>query len=193
MSNLKIGLTILTYFIAAIPFGILVAKAKGVNLRAIGSGNIGATNVYRALGAKFGSLVLILDALKGGIPTYISQIIGPEPGFHICIALIAVIAHSLSCFVKFKGGKGVATGLGVIVALNPMIGGILVVIAGALIYKTRYVALTSIVCSMLTPLLFYFLNSPKEYTIMMGLIGLFIIIRHRSNIVRLINGTENKV
>ena len=193
MTVLQLSLIGITYFIAAIPFGLLVARLKNINLREIGSGNIGATNVYRAMGAKYGILVFIFDAIKGGIPTYVATLVDPNPLFHILIGAIAVTGHSLSCYVKFKGGKGVATGAGVIIALSPIIGLVMIILAAILIYVTRYVALTSIVCAIATPLLFYILKYPIAYVGMFAVIGVFIIIRHRSNIERLLKGTENKV
>ena len=193
MTVLQLSLIGITYFIAAIPFGLLVARLKNINLREIGSGNIGATNVYRAMGAKYGILVFIFDAIKGGIPTYVATLVDPNPLFHILIGAIAVTGHSLSCYVKFKGGKGVATGAGVIIALSPIIGLVMIILAAILIYVTRYVALTSIVCAIATPLLFYILKYPLAYVGMFAVIGVFIIIRHRSNIERLLKGTENKV
>ena len=193
MTVLQLSLIGITYFIAAIPFGLLVARLKNINLREIGSGNIGATNVYRAMGAKYGILVFIFDAIKGGIPTYVATLVDPNPLFHILIGAIAVTGHSLSCYVKFKGGKGVATGAGVIIALSPIIGLVMIILAAILIYVTRYVALTSIVCAIATPLLFYILKYPIAYVGMFAAIGIFIIVRHRSNIERLLKGTENKV
>lgn len=193
MTVLQLSLIGITYFIAAIPFGLLVARLKNINLREIGSGNIGATNVYRAMGAKYGILVFIFDAVKGGIPTYVATLVDPNPLFHILIGAIAVTGHSLSCYVKFKGGKGVATGAGVIIALSPIIGLVMIILAAILIYVTRYVALTSIVCAIATPLLFYILKYPLAYVGMFAAIGIFIIVRHRSNIERLLKGTENKV
>ena len=193
MTVLQLSLIGITYFIAAIPFGLLVARLKNINLREIGSGNIGATNVYRAMGAKYGILVFIFDAIKGGIPTYVATLVDPNPLFHILIGAIAVTGHSLSCYVKFKGGKGVATGAGVIIALSPIIGLVMIILAAILIYITRYVALTSIVCAIATPLLFYILKYPLAYVGIFAVIGIFIIIRHRSNIERLLKGTENKV
>ena len=193
MNLLIISWIFISYFIAAIPFGLLIANVNNVDIRNIGSGNIGATNVYRSMGAKYGILVFFLDALKGGIPTYVATLIGPLPWFHITVGAIAILGHSLSCYVKFKGGKGVATGAGVILALSPLIGISVVTLAFLLIYFTRYVALTSIICSIITPLLFFSLGYPNSYSIMFSIIGLFIIFRHRSNIKRLLEGTENKV
>ena len=193
MTVLQLSLIGITYFIAAIPFGLLVARLNHINLREIGSGNIGATNVYRAMGAKYGIVVFLLDAIKGGIPTYVATLVDPNPLFHILIGAIAVTGHSLSCYVKFKGGKGVATGAGVIIALSPIIGLVMIILAAILIYVTRYVALTSIVCAIATPLLFYILKYPIAYVGMFAAIGIFIIVRHRSNIERLLKGTENKV
>ncbi len=145
------------------------------------------------MGAKYGIVVFLLDAIKGGIPTYVATLVDPNPLFHILIGAIAVTSHSLSCYVKFKGGKGVATGAGVIIALSPIIGLVMIILAAILIYITRYVALTSIVCAIATPLLFYILKYPIAYVGMFAVIGIFIIIRHRSNIERLLKGTENKV
>ena len=193
MSLLIISWIIISYFIAAIPFGLLIANLNNIDIRNIGSGNIGATNVYRAMGVKFGILVFFLDALKGCIPTYVAMLIGPLPWFHITVGAIAILGHSLSCYVKFKGGKGVATGAGVILALSPIIGISIIALAFLLIYLTRYVALTSMICSIITPLLFFSLGYPNSYAMVFSIIGLFIIYRHRSNIKRLIEGTENKV
>tara|TARA_B100000427_G_scaffold185740_1_gene154477 strand:- start:53 stop:634 length:582 start_codon:yes stop_codon:yes gene_type:complete len=193
MNLLIISWIFISYFIAAIPFGLLIANINNVDIRNIASGNIGATNVYRAMGAKYGILVFFLDALKGGIPTYVATLIEPLPWFHITVGTIVILGHSLSCYVKFKGGKGVATGAGVILALSPLIGLSVITLAFLLIYFTRYVALTSIICSIITPLLFFSLGYPNSYSIIFSFIGLFIIFRHRSNIKRLLEGTENKV
>ncbi len=186
-------LIIVTYFLAAIPFGYLVAKLKNIDLRQIGSGNIGATNVYRAMGLSYALFVFLLDALKGGIPTYIAMIFFDEPWIHIGIGSLAIVGHSLSIYVKFKGGKGVATGLGVLCALSPLICGVIVIMAIVLIYTTRYVALTSIVGSIMAPCLFYILGYPIEYVSVLCVISVFIIIRHKTNIKRLWEGNENKV
>lgn len=182
-----------TYFVSAIPFGLVVATVKGVDLRSIGSGNIGATNVYRAMGIKYAVIVFLLDGLKGWGATALVMLLTSNPVVHVVIGSIAIIGHSLSFFVKFRGGKGAATGIGVICALSPIICLIVVVIAALLIYVTRYVSLATVICSILTPILFVGFGYPSAYIVMLSLIGLFIIYRHRENIKRLIQKKENKI
>ncbi len=182
-----------TYLVAAIPFGLIVAKSKGIDLRTVGSGNIGSTNVYRALGIKYAVIVFILDSIKGAIPTYLAIYFIDNPWVHVAIGAIAIVGHSLSCFVKFKGGKGAATAIGVIIALGPSVSVITILLAIVMIAITRIVSLTTITCSVLTPLLFYIFDYPLEYTLSLAVIAMFIIARHRANIVRLIQNKENKI
>lgn len=182
-----------TYFLGAIPFALIVSKLKGVDLRKIGSGNLGATNVVRGMGWFYGFLVLALDALKGYIPVTLSLTWSDSPWTHVSIGALAIAAHSLSVFVKFKGGKGAATGLGVLLALSPDVFVIVFAIAVIAIGVTRYVAPTTIFCAFITPLLLYVREYPMPYVMVIGLICFFIIMRHYTNIVRLIQGKENKV
>lgn len=184
---------VVTYFIAAIPFGLLVSNAIGVDLRKIGSGNIGATNVYRGCGLKWAIVVFICDGLKGFGPVYVATLLWQDPLFHLAIGLVSVVGHSLSCFVQFKGGKGVATGLGVVFGLSPIIGLILMGVGVSSILLTRYVAPTSIVCSIIAPFLFYLWGYPLVYVAFFVIISLLIIIRHIDNIKRLFKGNENKI
>ena len=186
-------LILISYFISAIPFGVVVSKLKGVDLRSIGSGNIGATNVYRALGIKYAVIVFLLDGIKGWGSTYLAVTIVDQAWVHVCIGFISILGHSLSCFVKFKGGKGAATGIGVIFALSPLVGLSVGVMAALLIFITRYVSLATILCSIVTPGLFYLLGYPLSYTVFLCVICIFIVIRHKSNIVRLLKGKENKI
>ena len=182
-----------SYLISSIPFALVISKFNNVDLRKVGSGNLGATNVYRALGFKLAVFVFILDAAKGLFPTYLAMAIFNQASWHVGVGLITILGHSLSVFVQFKGGKGVATGLGVIMALNPTVAAILAVVGFSSIAITRYVAPTSIVCAVAAPFLFYFFNSPVEYTLFISFISSVIVIRHKDNIMRLIQGTENKV
>lgn len=182
----------LSYLIGSIPFSLLVARLKNINLRSVGSGNLGATNVYRAMGFKYAFLVFLLDATKGGIPTAIA-LNSEHPTVHILTGFMAILGHSLSPFVRFKGGKGAATGLGVLAILAPDVFGILFVIAAILIAVTRYVAPATMICSILAPALLYAFDYQTEYVVFTGLIALFIIYRHRTNILRIVKGTENRV
>ena len=193
MSYTPFFAAILAYFLGAIPFSLLISRAKGVDLRQVGSGNLGATNVYRAMGLKYAIIVFALDALKGYIPTYLILNISDQPWLHVGIGFLSILGHSLSPFVNFKGGKGAATGLGVLLALSPDVFGTLAVVAAIGIGVTRYVAPITILCCILAPILLYIMNYPFTYVVFVSVIGLFIIYRHKSNIIRLIQGKENKV
>ncbi|MCP4050055.1 MAG: glycerol-3-phosphate 1-O-acyltransferase PlsY [bacterium] len=186
-------LAVISYFTGAIPFALIVSRIKGVDLRKTGSGNIGATNVYRALGFKYAVLVFLLDLIKGYIPVLSALNISAEPLFHIGIGIIAILGHSLTVFAGFKGGKGAATGIGVLFALSPLTGFILVIAAAFIIWAFRYVSLATIICALLAPLLFYISNYPLEYVVLVAVAAVFIIIRHKDNIVRLVKREENKI
>jgi len=183
----------LAYLLGAIPFSLIVCKLKGIDLRQVGSGNLGATNVYRACGLSLGILVFILDALKGYIPTLLALNFFDHPWLHVGIGFSAIVGHSLSPFVKFKGGKGAATGLGVLMAISPDVCGIIALIAVLGIGITRYVAPTTIVCSILAPVLLWLLDYPLAYVGFVSIASVFVIWRHRANIIRLYKGVENKV
>lgn len=194
LNNILISSLVLgTYVVSAIPFGLLVAKAKGVDLRKVGSGNIGATNVYRALGKKYAAVVFLLDSIKGAIPVWLAMQLFESEWLHITIAALAIGGHSLSCFVNFKGGKGAATAIGVMLALSPPITVVIICIAVILIYFSGYVSLTTIACAAITPLLFYIFKYPLTYTYSFAVIAAFIIYRHKSNIGRLLKGQEHKI
>lgn len=187
-----LSLGILAFFLGSIPFSLIVSKLKGVDLRNIGSGNLGATNVYRAMGWKYAFVVFLLDAIKGYIPTHLA-LNHNDPLLHILIGFMAILGHSLTPFARFKGGKGAATGLGVLMAISPDVCGILIVVASLLIYFTRYVAPVTLLCSVLAPILLWFFHYPSEYGITVSLISLFIVYRHKANIIRLIQGKENRL
>lgn len=182
-----------TYFISSISFALIAGKLKHINLREVGSGNLGATNVYRALGIKYAVLVFVLDAAKGFLPTFMAMYLFENYVIHVAVGLVSILGHSLSIYVKFKGGKGVATGLGVVMALNPLVATILAFGGIGSIWITRYVAPVSIVCSIVAPILFYIFQSPIEYTLFICLIAGVIVVRHKDNIIRLIQGKENKL
>lgn len=182
-----------TYFLSSISFALIAGKLKQINLREIGSGNLGATNVYRALGLKYAVSVFVLDAAKGFLSTFMAMYLFENYVIHVAVGLVAILGHSLSIYVKFKGGKGVATGLGVVMALDPLVATILTIGGIGSIWITKYVAPVSIVCSILAPILFYIFQSPIEYTLFICLISGVIVFRHKDNIIRLIQGKENKL
>jgi glycerol-3-phosphate acyltransferase PlsY len=188
-----IGLCISAYLIGSIPFGLIIAKLKKVDLRQMGSGNIGATNVCRNIGWQYGVITLFLDALKGYIATLLALNMVENPWIHVGVGLGSIIGHSLSFLARFKGGKGVATTLGVLMALSPDVCIIIAVIGVVIITITRYVAPVTILCSIAVPLLLYIRHYPMAYISVMSMVALFIVIRHRSNIKRIFNGTENQI
>ncbi len=189
---------VLAYFMGSLPNGVVIGKrVKGIDIRDHGSGNSGATNAYRVLGPKYGIMVLVADVLKGFIPVMFADMAGIRGIALILIGIVAIVGHSLSLFLNFKGGKGVATSLGVFLYLVPQV--MLVVVAAFIlvVYTTRYISLASIVGAALLPILTLFMpiregiDRPSIFIISL-LMGLFVIYRHRSNITRLLNGTENK-
>lgn len=188
-----IGLGLFAFFLGSIPFALVAGKVQGINLREHGSGNLGATNVFRVLGWKWGIVVFLLDGIKGYIPTLLALDMNDAPYAHIVIGFLAILGHSLSPFAKFKGGKGAATGLGVIAALSPNVFSVVFVLAAVLIGLFRYVAPVTIFCSILTPVLQYYFGYPEEYVVVTSLISLFIVIRHKENIRRLVKGEENRL
>lgn len=185
---------ILAYLIGAIPTGIVLTKLTGADdIRSAGSGNIGATNVYRVAGKKLGVLTLVGDVLKGFLPLFaISSYASLDVAWLAAIATAAFIGHCFPIYLKFKGGKGVATALGVFLFLSP-----LSVLAGAglffaLVWKFRYVSLGSISAAAIIPPLVYLEKGSAETLAGAICIGLLIIWRHRENIDRLLKGTENR-
>ncbi len=193
MSFLVIIISALAYLIGAIPFSKILASLKGIKLEEIGSKNLGATNVYRSMGIKWAVTVFILDFCKGLLPVLISIHYLENPLLHVLTGACCIVGHSLSIFVKFKGGKGVATGLGVLAALNPLTVVIIFPIAIGCIIKFRYVAPVSIASCVAAPTFLYLFDAPNEYLMSITFICLFIIIRHKKNIERMIQGKENKI
>lgn len=189
---------VLGYVMGALPNGVWLGKYfKNIDIREHGSKNSGATNAYRVLGPKYGIMVLILDALKGFLPPFLASRFGVSGNMLLVIGVLAIVGHSLSFFLNFKGGKGVATSLGVFLFLIPNVTLALLIIFILVVYFTRYISLGSIIAAAALPILTAF--SPirnnvgrMPLIIMTLLIGAFVIWRHRTNITRLMNGTENK-
>lgn len=190
---------IVAYLLGSIPSGVWVGKvAKSIDIREHGSKNPGATNAYRVLGPKYGVAVLLADAFKGYLSLLIAKDLFQVSGASlILIGLVAIIGHSLSLFLKFNGGKGVATSLGVFLYLFP--NGILIVFTAfvLIVAFTKYISLASIIGAGLLPILAVFLPLNDEIPrfplfIVSSLVAGFVIYRHRANIDRLLKGTENK-
>ena len=189
---------IISYLLGSLPNGLYVANLKGIDIRNEGSKNTGATNVFRVMGAKFGILVLILDALKGFIPLFIAEKFGVTGNSLVLIGITAVIGHTFSPFLNFKGGKGVATRLGIFLYLAPIPMLITLLMFFVVVGITKYVSLGSVLASVMLPLLILFipvnekLGNKVIVFIISALLGSYIIYKHRANIQRLKNGTENK-
>ena len=186
-------LMLVAYILGSIPNALWIGKVfKGIDVREHGSKNTGSTNAARVLGAKLGILTLILDISKGAIPTLIATMLLDSSISVILVGICAILGHSFSIFMKFKGGKAVATTVGVFIVLVP--GAILLaaVIFFLVFGITRYVSLSSMIGAISLPIwiILFYKNIPL--TIFGIIIAILIIVRHKSNIQRLLNGTESK-
>lgn len=184
---------IIGYLIGSIPFGVIIGKIKGIDIRKVGSGNIGATNIYRNLGTLPAITVFILDLLKGSAAVWVAQAFIQSPLIAVVSGIAAVIGHMYPVYIGFKGGKGSATGLGVLLGIAPDLFVIAMIYVAAAIAVTRYVSVTSITGVLLLVVLMFAFNKPIEYSIATIIVAVLIIIRHIPNIKRLMSGTEPKV
>ncbi len=183
-----------TYLLGGIPFGLIYTKIfKKVDVRNIGSGNIGATNVLRAAGLKVALLTAISDIAKSLIPVYFSKILNLGNYFSYLVWLTAILGHCFSPYLKLKGGKGVATFFGGLLALNPMFALITLLVWLVIIAITRIVSIGSMASSLLPIILNILTKQPWIYIFVSAVSSLIVIYRHKDNIKRLIKGTENKI
>ncbi len=188
----KILFLILCFLAGSIPFGVIVSKAlAGVDPRSVGSGNIGATNVARAAGWKAGLLTLLLDASKGALPVIAARAIFGDPAFLIWCGFAAIVGHCLSPFLGFNGGKGVATGAGVFLAISPKAFALALLVFASVFAVSRIVSLSSILSAASMPVFLYALGYTRE-VIPTAFISAFIIFRHKDNIKRLLRGEEKR-
>ena len=187
-----------SYLIGSIPTGYIIVKLfTGQDIRTIGSGSTGATNVKRVMGKKWFFIVMLLDALKGALPVvltaYFATALAEYGVLPVIAAVCAILGHSKSVFLEFTGGKSVATGVGTLMALNWQAGLIIAAVCGAVTWVSKYVSLGSIVALALSPLIMWFLNAPVAYIVYAVLAAVYVIYLHRENIKRLKDGCENKV
>jgi glycerol-3-phosphate acyltransferase PlsY len=180
------------YLTGSIPTGVLLGKAYGVDVRKEGSGNIGATNLYRTVGRRVGIITLVGDCLKGFLPVLLVKFSALPPEFAAWVGLAAFCGHVFSVFLKFRGGKGVATALGVFLALAPLAVAIAIAVFAVLMFLWRYVSLGSIAAATVMPLAVFILGGDRTDTVVTLAIAAIVIIRHHENIKRLFSGTENK-
>lgn len=183
----------LAYLCGSIPFGLVIGKlVYDVDVREHGSGNVGATNVFRVLGKKAGATVMFLDIFKGWLPAFIAaQLFSPWAA--VFIAAAPVVGHMYSIFLKGRGGKGIATGAGVVLALVPLAFAIIFAVWLLLILATRYVSVASLVAAALVPVLTIAFGEPLPYKIAGVLVAILVWYAHRGNIRRLLDGEENRV
>jgi glycerol-3-phosphate acyltransferase PlsY len=196
METLSAALIIIAaYFLGSIPFGLIIAKAvEGVDVRTVGSGNIGATNVLRAAGRKAAALTLLADCLKGLIPVLLAVKMFPQGPVSSLAGVNAILGHNFPVFLRFKGGKGVATSFGVMLAASPWMGLACLATWLATAYLWRYSSLSALIAFALYPVLSFATQSGNTPQ---GLLSLFVFgmayFRHRDNIKRLLAGTEPRI
>ncbi len=184
----------LSFLCGSIPFGVLIGKSRGVDVRAVGSGNIGTTNVWRALGPVAGGIVFALDVGKGVAGPLIGSWLAPggEIGIAAC-GIAAVLGHTFSPFLGFKGGKGIATSLGALLGLMPVIGLMIFAIWGALLAVTRMISAASIACCITLPILALLLGAPWPYFVVALLMSVVAFVKHLPNLKRIRAGVEPRV
>lgn len=183
---------IASFALGSLPFGYWIALARGVDIRKVGSGNVGATNVFRVLGPKLGLTVFVLDVAKGLAPAWLGSVLLNSSEWALAAGVCAVAGHCLSPFLGFRGGKGIATGLGAVIGASPLVAGVAFVIFVATLIATRYVSVSSLAAAAsIAPLGLLFHDPPILVTAYVGL-ALFVTYRHIPNIKRLREGTENR-
>ena len=183
------------YLLGSIPSGYIMARARGVDIRKVGSGNIGATNVFRILGRPAGITVLLCDALKGFIAArFISFATTPDSvEYHAIVAgMSAILGHNYTCWLRFKGGKGIATSAGVLLALVPLGLGAALSVWIVTFYLCKYVSVASITAATFLPFGVWLTGGSKRMLVLTSVVGALAIYKHKANIQRLMNGTENK-
>ncbi|MBS1706370.1 MAG: glycerol-3-phosphate 1-O-acyltransferase PlsY [Armatimonadetes bacterium] len=192
MNPLVVALAVAGFLMGSMPTGVLIAKSQGIDILSVGSKNPGASNVYRTLGPKWGVIVFLIDALKGFIPASITSwvLVKPDMGFWVGIA--AILGHMFSPWLKFKGGKGVATGLGALLGSVPIAA--LIAFAGFLVIVaiTRYISLGSLVAAVILVSEGFIFNYALPVKVGFSMLAILLFYLHRGNIKRLLNGTESK-
>jgi glycerol-3-phosphate acyltransferase PlsY len=194
-----IVIAVAAYLLGSIPTGYLVARAKGIDIRTVGSGNIGAANAFRILGKPAGIFVLVADGLKGfaacsWLADFVIQLfaVAPDENMRIVAGISAVLGHNFTCWLKFKGGKGIATSAGVYFALAPLAAGISLGTWMVVFVLSRYVSVASIAAAVALPTAVWLTKDSRFLGIVTTVLGLLAIFKHRGNIQRLLNGTEQR-
>ena len=185
---------VIAYLVGSIPSGLILGKLFWhTDLRKYGSHNIGATNAWRTLGKVPGIIVFLADSLKGQAGVLLGLSLVGTPLAAVIGGLLAIVGHNFSLFLRFHGGKGVATSLGVLTMLMGNVTLIVFALWFTIVYMTRYVSLGSVVAGVLTPILAALFAYPMEYIVFTVIAAFLVIVRHHENIKRLMDGTENKI
>lgn len=186
------AVALIGYLVGSIPFSYLVGKkATHLDLRQHGSGNLGATNVIRVAGKKAGIIAFLLDLLKGILSYWIGALLLGLPGAALACGF-AIFGHSYSVFMKFKGGKGVATAFGITLVFNPLMALLMLAVQFIIVKLTHYMSLGSIISAVTLPLWGWLFGMPEPFLWLAFFIAIFVPYRHRANLVRLFKGTENR-
>ena len=185
------------YLMGSIPNGLLLARLKGVDLQKVGSGNIGATNVYRCVGKGWGIAAFVLDAVKGFVPAFGFPMLvsAPPPWLGLACGIAAVAGHNWPVWLKFKGGKGVSTSAGMLLGIAPAAVGIGFAVFALVVALTRWVSLGSILAAIAVPAAYLGLYGTENRLLAGALVvmGLLVVVKHRANIRRLLHGTEPRI
>ena len=181
------------YLLGAVPVGYLVGRAFGVDVREVGSGNIGTANVLRAAGKWAAVVTLFGDMLKGFVPVMLATVLLESEWLHAAVALAAVVGHCWPVFLRFKGGKGVATGAGTSIGLVPVVGLALFAFWWAVVLVSKYTSLGAIAVMLVSPVVFLLSGQPAPYVLYTVIGGALVLWRHRENARALVRGTERKI
>jgi glycerol-3-phosphate acyltransferase PlsY len=186
-------LVLLAYLLGSVPTGYIVGSLAGVDVRKAGSGNVGATNVARVVGKRLGIVTLVVDIAKGLVPVIVALSLGLTPIATASVGVAAFLGHLYPVFLRFQGGKGVATALGIFLGLAPWATLVLMAIFVLVLLATRLVSLSSMVASVSAPIVFWFFSRSPILTGTSLFVAAMIVLRHRGNIQRLRLGTEPRL
>lgn len=196
MSGMALVCLVLAFAIGGIPFSHLIARLRGIDLRSVGSGNVGATNLARALGYGAGALGLLLDGAKGGAAVLMARSVlgdGATPSIQAAAGALAVAGHAFTPLLRFRGGKGVATGAGAFAVLAPRATLAAVAVFAIVVAISRVVSLASVLAALTLPVAAHFLGAQRPVTAAAAAVAALVIVRHRDNLVRLLRGTEHRL
>jgi glycerol-3-phosphate acyltransferase PlsY len=188
-----VGAIVLAYLVGSVPFALLVARRRGIDLRVAGSGNVGAANVLRTAGAGAAVAAMTLDALKGAAAVLVAQRLTSGAATPVAAGIAAMVGHVYPVWLRFHGGKGVATAVGVFVILTPLALAAASALFVVVVWLTRYISLGSVVAALVLPVLSVGTGSSVVVTIGSTLAAAIVVHRHRANLVRIVAGTERRV